>query len=66
MRLVPIGGARGSDGFGGCLMESLTTSQVLSLAMTAIPAAIEPGQPEATRVRRVRWLIRLLSGLGVA
>ena len=47
-------------------MESLTTSQALSLAMAAMPGALEPGQPEATRVRRIKWLLRVLAKLGAS
>ena len=42
----------------------LSTHQRLSLAMTAMQQALEKGQPEATRVRRIKWILQLLKGLG--
>lgn len=45
---------------------NLTVSERLSLAYAAMGAALEKGQPQAQQARRVRWVLLLIAGLGVA
>ena len=42
----------------------LTTSQKLTLAALQMNAALDPEQPPSVRLRRVRWVLKLLRGLG--